>query len=117
MNNNQISNPKKEVPKGIGMNDKDYITKLLSCLKEMEKNYVVAMTEASNENLYNKYKKLLKGKGIKTSNIRKKVLCLISIFPVRLAPTMPWTELKLVVPQHQMARSSKRSLAPLVFLT
>ena len=56
MNNNQISNPKKEVPKGIGMNDKDYITKLLSCLKEMEKNYVVAMTEASNENLYNKYK-------------------------------------------------------------
>lgn len=56
MNNNQISNPKKEVPKGIKLNDKDYISKLLSCLKEMEKNYVVAMTEASNENLFNKYK-------------------------------------------------------------
>ena len=56
MNNNQISNPKIEVPKGIDMNDKDYITKLLSCLKEMEKNYVMAMTEASNEELYNKYK-------------------------------------------------------------
>ena len=56
MNNNQISNQKKEVPKGMKLNDKDYISKLLSCLKEMEKNYVVAMTEASNENLFNKYK-------------------------------------------------------------
>ena len=56
MNNNMISNQKKEVPKGIELNDKDYLSKLLSCLKEMEKNYVVAMTEVSNENLYNKYK-------------------------------------------------------------
>ena len=56
MNNNQISNPKKEVPTGIKLNDKDYLTKLLSCLKEMEKNYVVAMTEASNENLYSKFR-------------------------------------------------------------
>lgn len=69
MNNNQISNPKKEVPKGIGMNDKDYITKLLSCLKEMEKNYVVAMTEASNENLYNKYKNVF----IDIANLQREV--------------------------------------------
>ena len=55
-NNNMISNPKKEVSKGMELNDKDYLTKLLSCLKEMEKNYVVSMTEASNENLYNKFK-------------------------------------------------------------
>ncbi|MBO5375492.1 MAG: spore coat protein [Bacilli bacterium] len=55
MNNNQISNPKKEVPKGITLNEKDYINSLLSCLKEMEKNYTIAMTEASNEYLYKEY--------------------------------------------------------------
>lgn len=56
MNNNQISNPKVEVNSGISLNDKDYITCLLTTLKEMSKNYVVAMTEASNEGLYNIYK-------------------------------------------------------------
>ena len=55
MNNNKISNPKKEVPKGICLNEKDYMNELLSCLKEMTKNYAVALTEASNEVLYNKY--------------------------------------------------------------
>lgn len=55
MNNNQISNPKKEVSSGINLNEKDYLSSFLSCLKEMEKNYVVAITEASNENLYKKY--------------------------------------------------------------
>ena len=55
MNNNQISNPKKEVQKGMSLNEKDYMNELLSCLKEMSKNYTVAMTEASNEVLYNKY--------------------------------------------------------------
>lgn len=55
MNNNQISNPKKEVPRGIALNDKDYITHLLTCLKDMEKNYTIALTEASNETLYQKY--------------------------------------------------------------
>ena len=47
--NNQITNPKVEVPTGIICNDKDYLNSLLSCLKEMSKNYVMAMTEASNE--------------------------------------------------------------------
>ena len=56
--NQQISNPKVEVPTGIVCNDKDYINSLLSCLKEMSKNYVVAMTEASNEALFEKHKQV-----------------------------------------------------------
>ncbi len=55
MNNNKICNPNTEVPKGIELNDKDYITAVLTCLKEMAKNYTVALTEASNETLYQKY--------------------------------------------------------------
>ena len=58
MNNNQISNPKTEVPKGTSINNKDYMNSLLSCLKEMVKNYSVVLTEASNENLYNEYKNM-----------------------------------------------------------
>lgn len=56
--NQQISNSKVEVPTGIACNDKDYINSLLSCLKEMSKNYVVAMTEASNEALFEKHKQI-----------------------------------------------------------
>ena len=52
---NKVSNPKIEVPGGMALNDKDYITELLSCLKCMAKDYVVALTEASNEELYNQY--------------------------------------------------------------
>lgn len=55
MNNNKISNTKVEVPKGTEMNDKDYINSVLSSLKEMSKNYTLAMTEASNEYLYEEY--------------------------------------------------------------
>lgn len=54
--NNEIKNPKVEVKTGIALNDKDYIGSLLSCLKEMNKNYTVALTEASNEQLYQEYK-------------------------------------------------------------
>ena len=54
--NNKIQNQKTEVPSGIKLNDKDYLNSLLSCLKEMVKNYSVVLTEASNENLYNTYK-------------------------------------------------------------
>ena len=53
--NNQISNQKVEVPNVTGLNDKDYITSLILCLKEMSKNYVIAMTEASDKSLYEKY--------------------------------------------------------------
>ena len=56
--NNQIQNQKVEVPSGIKLNDKDYLNSLLSCLKEMVKNYSVVLTETSNESLYNKYKEM-----------------------------------------------------------
>lgn len=52
---NKIMNPKVEVAAGIELNDKDYITDLLSCLKSMAKDFTVALTEASNEFIYNKY--------------------------------------------------------------
>ena len=47
--NNEIKNEKVQVPNGIEMNDKDYLNSLLSCLKEMTKNFATAMTEASND--------------------------------------------------------------------
>lgn len=52
----KICNTKVQVPTGIELNDKDYCTCLLSTLKDMEKNYCIAMTEASNEWLYDIYK-------------------------------------------------------------
>ena len=58
MNINKVCNPKTEVPTGMELNDKDYINCLLSSLKDMLKNYTVALTEASNENLYNSYKEM-----------------------------------------------------------
>lgn len=58
MNNNKISNPKTKTPIGINMNDKDYLTCLLTALKEMSKNYCMAMTEASNEHLYKSYRSI-----------------------------------------------------------
>ena len=54
----KIGNEVVEVPNGIELNEKDYCTCLLSTLKEMEKNYVVAMTEASNDWLYQEYKSI-----------------------------------------------------------
>ena len=69
MNNNQVCNPKVEVPTGMSMNDKDYLTSLLSCLKDMEKNYVIAMTEASCENLYEKHKEVF----LAISNLQREV--------------------------------------------
>ena len=56
MNNNEIKNPKTEVPTGTNFNDKDYMNSLLSCLKEIVKNYSVVLTEVSNETLYQEYK-------------------------------------------------------------
>ena len=56
--NTKISNPKTEVSDGILLNDKDYISELLTCLKSMEKNMTVAKTEASNENLYTNYQNI-----------------------------------------------------------
>lgn len=56
--NNCICNPKTEVPKGTSLNDKDYMNSLLGTLKEIVKNYAVALTEASNENLYSEFKNM-----------------------------------------------------------
>lgn len=56
MNNNEIKNKKTNVPTGTTLNDKDYLNSLLSSLKEMLKNYATALTEASNETLYQEYK-------------------------------------------------------------
>lgn len=56
MDNNKICNPKVEMQTGLDLNDKDYISYLNSCLKEMSKNYTVALTEASNEKLFQIYK-------------------------------------------------------------
>lgn len=52
---NKISNPKTEVPNTQEMNDKDYITTMLSIEKQMVKDFAVALTEASNTDLYNDY--------------------------------------------------------------
>lgn len=51
----KINNSKVEVPETNEMNDKDYITTILLIEKAMVKNYTVAMTEASNTDLYNDY--------------------------------------------------------------
>ena len=52
----KIKNPETKVSKGMELNDRDYITCLLTSLKDIEKNYTIALTEASCENLYNKHK-------------------------------------------------------------
>ncbi len=55
---NKVCNVVTKVPNGIELNEKDYCTCLLSTLKEMIKNYSIAMTEASNEWLYDIYKNI-----------------------------------------------------------
>ena len=54
----KIGNEVVQVDGGFELNDKDYCTCLLSTLKEIEKNTCVAMTEASNEWLYDYYKEM-----------------------------------------------------------
>lgn len=58
MNNNKICNPKTVVPTGTKQNDKDYLNSILSLLKDMEKNYTLALTEVSNEYLFAKYEEM-----------------------------------------------------------
>lgn len=59
MNNNQIKNPKKEVPTGINMNDCDYVSTVLELEKNISNNYSIALNEASNDYLYEDYFSLL----------------------------------------------------------
>lgn len=57
----KIQNKEKKVPIGSILNDKDYLTNLLVLLKDMEKNMVVSLTEASNETLYKEEYKIFEG--------------------------------------------------------
>ena len=58
--NNKISNPKTKVPQTTNMNDKDYLTTMLRIEKSMVKDFSVALTEASNNDLYNDYYDMFK---------------------------------------------------------
>ena len=64
-----INNKEIEIIKSIDMNEKDYITSLLTSLKDIEKNICVSLTEASNEILYKKYKDMFDN----ISNLQRKV--------------------------------------------
>lgn len=59
MKNNEIKNPKMEVPAGIEMNDRDYLNSILELEKNMSNNYSIALNEASNDYLYEDYFTLL----------------------------------------------------------
>lgn len=59
MKNNEIKNPKMEVPSGIEMNDRDYLNSILELEKNMSNNYSIALDEASNDYLYEDYFTLL----------------------------------------------------------
>ncbi|MDD3821899.1 MAG: spore coat protein [Bacilli bacterium] len=52
MNNNQIQNPKEEVPSTMEMNAKDILNDILMSEKNITNNYSVALNEMSNEALY-----------------------------------------------------------------
>lgn len=53
MNNNELCNPKVEVPSTLNMNDCDFLNVLLECEKNMSTNLNIALNEASNNELYN----------------------------------------------------------------
>lgn len=53
----KIKNTEVETPKGLELNDKDITNSVLTTLKNMTKNYAVALTEASNDHLYKALKK------------------------------------------------------------
>lgn len=55
MKNNEIKNPKMEVPTGIEMNDCDYLKSVLELEKNLSNNYSIALNEASNDYLYEDY--------------------------------------------------------------
>ncbi len=53
MNNNTVSNPETQIPKGMEMNDSDYLNDILSTEKHYGSTYATVMNEASNNKLYN----------------------------------------------------------------
>ena len=52
----KIQNSQTPVQENVYLNDKDYLMRLALSLKEMTKNYATALTEASNNTLYEKIK-------------------------------------------------------------
>lgn len=55
MKDNKVANIKTEVPTGVEMNDKDYLSSILELEKNMSNNYSIALNEASNDYLYEDY--------------------------------------------------------------
>lgn len=53
MTNNKIENPEVPVPETPEMNDRDYLTDVLTTEKNMSNNYAIAINEASNDQLFN----------------------------------------------------------------
>lgn len=49
MNQNQVSNPKTEVPMTTEMNDQDYLNAILASEKDLVNSYSYALNEASND--------------------------------------------------------------------
>lgn len=51
-NSNMVNNPETEIPKNTEMNDSDYLNDVLATEKNLGNNYAAAMSEASNDQLY-----------------------------------------------------------------
>ncbi|MDD3392233.1 MAG: spore coat protein [Bacilli bacterium] len=56
MNNNEVKNSKKEIPQTKDMNDRDYLNDILEQIKNLSDNLSIAINEASNQKLFEKYK-------------------------------------------------------------
>lgn len=55
MKENKVGNRKVEVPTGIEMNDRDYLNSVLELEKNLSNDYSIALSEASNDDLYEDY--------------------------------------------------------------
>lgn len=53
MNSNKVNNPMVKVPNTSALNDRDYMNAILEYEKNMSNNLSIALSEASNEYLYN----------------------------------------------------------------
>jgi spore coat protein CotF len=59
-NNQTVKNKEQPVTKSTEMNDCDYLNDLLSTEKSLASHYVIALNEASNDDLYNELIKVYK---------------------------------------------------------
>lgn len=58
MDQNKVQNQKVEVPKGLELNDENYLNDILSSLKCLVSNYACVLNEASNINYYKVIKQI-----------------------------------------------------------